>query len=76
MYKKPVIVFDMQGISENISDGFDGIICKSNHENGLIAAIKRLKKEMGQHGYKKAVEVFDVKKNTKKIINIYGVFSE
>ncbi|WP_332444468.1 glycosyltransferase family 4 protein [Wolinella succinogenes] len=70
--KKPVVVFDMEGVGDNVSDGIDGVVCKSNDTDGLIDAIKSVKPEMGEGGYQKALEKFDMEKNVKKIVGVYG----
>lgn len=69
--KKPVVVFDMEGISEHITNGIDGIICKSNSAAGLQDGLQTLNLEMGEKGYKKAISRFDMEKNVKKIISVY-----
>jgi glycosyltransferase involved in cell wall biosynthesis len=69
--KKPVVVFKMEGISENIFDGMDGVICKSNDSIGLREALLQIENNMGEKGYEKAIEKFNMEKNVKKIIEIY-----
>lgn len=69
--KKPVVVFDMKGISDNITDGIDGVICRDNSVDGLQEGIVKLNLTMGEKGYKKAISKFDMEKNIRKIISIY-----
>lgn len=76
--KKPVVVYDMEGVSENISDGVDGIIVKKNDARSLAEAVQsilssdKLAAEMGRHGYTKAINTFDSRKNIKQIIDVYN----
>ncbi len=58
--KKPVIVFEMDGVSTNIKDGVDGVIVKRRTGKALGEAIRSLLadperiKRMGEAGYAKA----------------------
>ncbi len=69
--KKPVIVFNIEGVSNNISENIDGVITKSNDAIGLAKAIKNVDVSMGKYGYKKSLKKFDMNKNIKDIIEIY-----
>ncbi|MDH3375774.1 MAG: glycosyltransferase family 4 protein [Gammaproteobacteria bacterium] len=69
--KKPVVVFDVQGVRENVTDGVDGVICDRNDAAGLLRALSKVKVGMGEAGYRKSVEKFERKKNVKKIVSVY-----
>lgn len=69
--KKPVVVFDMAGIVENVADGIDGVVCKTNDANGLIAALDDVKPCMGKEGRKKALQKFSMATNVNLIAEIY-----
>jgi len=70
--KKPIVAFDMDGISDNIENDIDGVIVNENTCYGLSNAIPSVNSRMGKNGYKKAMERFDMNKNIEKIIKIYG----
>jgi glycosyltransferase involved in cell wall biosynthesis len=69
--KKPVVVFDIDGVRGNIDSGVDGVVCKSNDASGLAEALLLVHSGMGESGYKKAVVKFDMVTNVKKIVEIY-----
>jgi glycosyltransferase involved in cell wall biosynthesis len=76
--KKPVIAFDMGGISCNIEDGVDGIIVRQRNGKALAEAIKGLlrsrdmMRSMGSCGQIKARQRFSLDKNMSEIISIYN----
>lgn len=69
--KKPVVVFNMEGIIDNVDNGIDGVICENNTADGICSAISKVNDKMGMNGYEKAVERFNMDINIKKIIDIY-----
>jgi glycosyltransferase involved in cell wall biosynthesis len=75
--KKAVVVFDMKGVSENVEDGVDGLIVRDKSPRGLANAIRQIidrmpeARQMGEAGYIKSVERFDLKKNARQIWTIY-----
>ena len=75
--KKPVIAFDMDGITQNIDDGVDGIIVRKNNGKSLGEAVSLLlnsedqMRKMGENGYEKAQQRFRSDRNVPKIMGIY-----
>ena len=75
--KKPVVVFDTEVMRAESENGADGIIVREHTGKALADAVFKLsqnpkkRKEMGEKGYKKALERFSLEKNTKKIMEIY-----
>ncbi len=75
--KKPVIAFDMPGISENIDDDNDGIVVKTDSSKALGKAINSIinnetqLKKMGEEGYSRADTYFRLERNVAKIWSIY-----
>ncbi len=75
--KKPVIAFNMPGISENIDNGIDGVLVKNTTGEALGEAINviinnsMLLKKMGKDGYKKSYKRFRSEVNILKVLNIY-----
>ncbi len=81
--KKPVIAFDMKGVSQNIEDGIDGVVVKEKTGRAMAEAIQRLLRSrdkmqsMGGCGHIKARQRFSLENNIKDILNIYrGVMEE
>ena len=76
--KKPVVVYDMEGVSQNISDGNDGLIVRRPDAQSLADGIKKVlgcdktAEKMGRQGYPKSVNTFDAEKNIMQIVRIYG----
>lgn len=76
--KKPVVAFDIPGISESIDDGVDGILVKKFTGNALGEAIRtviqhdNLLEYVGEEGYKKAYTHFRKDINIPKIRNMYA----
>lgn len=76
--KKPVIALEMDGVSQNIEDGIDGVIVQGKTGKALAEAIrmllssKDLMRSMAEHGFKKARHRFGLEKNIIKILNIYS----
>jgi glycosyltransferase involved in cell wall biosynthesis len=75
--KKPVVVFDIHGICQNITNGQDGIIAKELTSKSLATAVMKVlvdsakAEEMGYTGYAKSRDLFDADKNIGKIVEIY-----
>ena len=75
--KKPVIAFDIAGISENVEDGKNCILVKTMTGKALADAINDVifnnekLEELGENGYKKACKDFRQDINVKKIYDIY-----
>lgn len=75
--KKPVLVFDMNGVRQNIDDGEDGIILRKASGELMADALKGLLsepgrgKKMGELGYIKSVGRFEATKNIGRIEEIY-----
>ncbi len=75
--KKPVIAFDIPGISEYINNGIDGILVKKMTAKALAEAINAvidnevLLRSLGEQGYKKSYTYFRKEANIPKIWEIY-----
>ncbi len=78
--KKPVIVFDSIVMQQEIFHNNDGIIVKEHSGKALAEAISFLYQNpdkcqvFGKKGYIKAMEKFNLPKNTLKLISIYRKF--
>jgi glycosyltransferase involved in cell wall biosynthesis len=70
--EKPVVIFDMEGVSDNVDDCVDGVVAPRRDARGLLEALSRTSLDMGKKGRIKALEKFDMQKNTKQIVDIYG----
>ncbi len=74
--KKPVIVFKMDGISNNVDDGIDGIIVNDISSIQLGEAIDTLlqspetMKAMGESGYQKAFQRVHAEISSKKVEDV------
>lgn len=75
--KKPVIAFDIEGISENIDHDIDGILVKKISEKALAEGINNYisqsdkLREMGEKGFEKAYKLFRRDLNVIKIFTTY-----
>jgi len=75
--KKPVVIFDVEGVSPNISEGYDGVIVRNHTGTALaqklneILGNKSLLQQFGENGYRKAKDRFDIDKNIFEIITTY-----
>lgn len=75
--KKPVVAFDMGGVSDEIEDGTDGVIVKKCTGKMLAASISALlnspekMRSMAEAGYVKSTERFDLKKNVSRLMDVY-----
>ena len=75
--KKPVVVFDTSVMQEEITDGFDGIIVKEHTGIALAKALNDLKakpekcRKLGNSGWIKSQEKFDINKNAEMVLRIY-----
>lgn len=77
LLKKPVVVFKMLGISNQVEHGKNGWIVEMKDSNALQRVLTEIweapKKAnlMGEYGYKKACAKFDSLKNITLILKIY-----
>jgi glycosyltransferase involved in cell wall biosynthesis len=77
-YGKPVIGSDVEGMEEIIDNGINGLIIKKNEPELLAKAINFLCKNPGKAqsfgfwGRKKAIQLFSINVNMKKIEKIYS----
>lgn len=75
--KKPVIVFDMDGITQNVDHEKDGLVVAKRTGKALGEAISSIilnpekLKKMGETGYQKAEQRFRRNRNVLKILDIY-----
>lgn len=75
--KKPVVAFDISGISEVVEDGVDGLLVKDRTAEGLAKAVgsvifdERKLREMAEAGYRKAYNNFRQEINARRISEIY-----
>ncbi len=75
--KKPVVVFDIDGVTQNVEDGVDGVVVAPRTGEALGKAIEELlarpecMKEMGEVGYRKAVERCDPLHGAEKVMALY-----
>jgi len=75
--KKPVIVFDMPGVTDNVENGIDGIVVKARSGRAIASAVQSIlndgqaQKRLGEYGYAKTKERFDMNKNIVKIVGVY-----
>jgi glycosyltransferase involved in cell wall biosynthesis len=76
-YGKPVVAFDVGGISEWLKHGFNGFLVAPKDAPGLAAAIKRilvdgqLAEEMGRHARALAVEQFSIERHIDTLLRVY-----
>lgn len=76
-FGKPVVVSNVEGMSEIVEHGVDGLIFNKNDHKSLAESINRLydnvelMKTMAQNARKKAEQKFDPKKNTAQVESIY-----
>ncbi len=76
LHKKPVICSDIEGITEIVHNGVDGIIIEKDDAVKLATAINYLAtepekaQELGENGYKSAIQKF-TSSNILKIQSIY-----
>lgn len=70
-YKKPVIGCNISAISDLIDDGINGILVDYGNVTQLTNSIKtlmdyELRKKMGENGYQKLIEKYDIQKQYKQ----------
>lgn len=75
--KKPVIVFNMKGVSGHIDNYYDGIVTKKNEVDELVKSIRFIvddegkAEKMGENGYMKAKNKFNMDSNIRENIEVY-----
>lgn len=73
----PTISTDISGIPELIDNGVNGLIVPQKDPEALASAILKIKDDpylantIRKNGREKIIEKFDIKKNIKKLINIF-----
>jgi glycosyltransferase involved in cell wall biosynthesis len=80
---KPVVASNWGETAEEMVNGITGILVPAGNPDALSRGIVKilsnpdLAKNMGEEGYKRARELFDIKKNTNKVTEIYDkVFAQ
>ena len=74
---KPVVVTDMPGVREIITNGVEGLLCEPLSAGDLAEKLKRLladpelRRKMGDAGRKKVVEKFGIKQVVDKVEKVY-----
>jgi glycosyltransferase involved in cell wall biosynthesis len=74
---KPVVASDIGGVAELVEDGKTGILVPPNQAQALAKAMmdilndEQLAQQMGEAGYQRARELYDAKRNTQYIMQIY-----
>lgn len=74
---KPVVASNWGETAEQVVNGLTGILVLPRDVKALSRGIvkilsnPKLAKSMGEEGYKRAKELFDVEKNTNKVVKIY-----
>jgi glycosyltransferase involved in cell wall biosynthesis len=77
-FKKPVIAFEVGGVSEWLIDGVTGVFAKYGDPKDLAKKICQLKNnqklmnELGDNGQKLVRKKFELKNHISKLIDIYG----
>lgn len=77
LMKKPVVVFDKQGITDNVDDGMTGIVVKERSGKAFGKALCSLLNQpekmrtMGEAGYKKAHALPDMVEGASAVLKIY-----
>ena len=75
--KLPVIATNVEGIPEVVKDGHTGLLSAPNDIDAMVQNCERLilnpklRKALGEHGYKRVTTMFSVQKMTTGYINIY-----
>jgi len=78
--KKAVMVNEMEGISNNIDNGIDGIVITEPLEKTIASGLKQVFSDqnnlhmMGEFGYTKAKNMMSPEKSAKKMENIFQMF--
>jgi glycosyltransferase involved in cell wall biosynthesis len=76
-YGKPVVAFDVGGVSEWLRDGYNGFLIAPKDISGLAAAITRvlmdsdLAEQMGRRARALAVEQFNIERHAEQLLQIY-----
>lgn len=77
LMKKPVVVFDMPGVTENVEDGVTGIVVKKFSGKAFGQALHALLNtpdrmiKMGEAGHKKAKSLPDMTEIASSVLSIY-----
>ena len=75
--KKPVVVFDVEGIATQVEDGVDGIVVRKRTSRALACALERLmnnpdeRTSLGAAGYVKAVRRCRPEKSAADVYAVY-----
>ncbi len=75
--KKPVVAFDMKGVSDYVIHGINGIVVRKRTGSALGAAIRELlndpasARRMGQRGRQKALRLMDPAVGARSVQAIY-----
>ncbi|MBI3950638.1 MAG: glycosyltransferase family 4 protein [Acidobacteria bacterium] len=76
-YGKPVVAFDVGGVSDWLKDGDNGFLVAPKDTSGLAAAIKRilvspeLADAMGRHAQALAVAQFNIERHIDTLLGVY-----
>jgi glycosyltransferase involved in cell wall biosynthesis len=80
--KKPVVVFDVNGIADHVADGVDGVVVRDLSGQALGQALSTLiadpqrMRAMGEKGYAKACGCFDRDVNARHVARLYADITE
>jgi len=75
--RKPVVGVDGGGLSELIVDEVTGLLVEPDNAEKLAAATKKLildaglREKLGENGRKMALEAYDIRKETAKLVRIF-----
>jgi len=81
LMKKPVVASRIGGPEEIVSDGVTGFLVTPKEPDELARRIiqllndRKLSAQMGEAGYKRALDIFDQRKNVPEIIKFYNKIS-
>ena len=74
--KTPVVATQVSGIPEAITESEDGLLVEEKDPKALYKAIQvllkneKLRRKFGEAGYRKALKMFDIEKNVKRLKQI------
>ena len=77
-FKLPIVAFDVGGNSGVVENGKNGYLKKFGDVNGVSESIleilenDKFRETLGNEGYKRLNKEFDIKKNVKKLLGVYG----
>jgi len=75
--KKPVAGFAVGGVTEVVLDGLTGLLAKRGDVSGLADSVARiltddeLSRQLGEGGYRQALEKFDAGYSARQVAAIY-----